>query len=383
MCSLLLATLYEILYCNQGLHNTRLTETSVKTTPKELHIKQNHIRLRDTSVKTTSTDLHVERDHTRLKDTPVKTTSPDLPRKRGPPGHTIPVDLSFIDNKWRLSSICKPYTIFINRRDFPLYKYTTNAGSVKIFTHSLSDIISSVIRRVGAFELNTINRVLYQLQKDPSMNLIDIGTNIGQHSIAAALIGRNSIAVDAVKSNIEHVCASAHYLNIGSRITLIHNILSDSSGTRELRYSASNTDFGLNHVDSDGIWDKMRRKFSGRHFKTKTVQENAATLDNLLLIPQMQQFKKVFIKIDVEGHEHRVLLGAKEFFKRLDVQGIIMEWAWHVKRPSSEIIKTLMAEWKFKPFRMFRTTQFDLSAIQSNLWPQDVLWLPIKNNTKV
>ncbi|CAG2223640.1 unnamed protein product [Mytilus edulis] len=273
MCSLLLVTLYETLYYkpDKGLHHTRLTDTSVKTTSKELHNKRDTLKLRDTAVKTTSTDLH---------------------RKQDPPGQTIPVDLSFIEDDWRQSHLCKPYTMFINRRDFPLYKYTTNAGSVNIFTHSLSDSISSVISRAGAFELNTINRVLYQLKQDPNINLIDIGTNIGQHSIAAALIGRNSIAVDAVKSNIEHVCASAHYLNIGSRITLIHNILSDSSGTRDLRYSASNTDFGLNHVDSDGIWDKMRRKFSGRHFKTKTVQENSVTLDSLLLIPQMQQFKK-------------------------------------------------------------------------------------------
>ncbi|VDI11170.1 Hypothetical predicted protein [Mytilus galloprovincialis] len=380
-----MVALYETLYYkpDKDLSITRLKYTSVKTTSKELHNKRDHIRLRDTAVKTTSTDLHRTRDHTRFKSTSVKTTSTDVYSKRGRPGNTIPVDWSFIGNKWRLSSICKPYTMFINRKDFPLYKYATNAGSVKIFTHSLSDGISSVIRRAGAVELNTINRVLYQLKQDPNINLIDIGTNVGQHSIAAALIGRNSIAIDAVKSNIEHVCASANYLNIGLRITLIHNILSDSSGTRELRYTAGNSDFGLNHVDTDGIWDKMKRKFSGRHFKTKTVQENSATLDSLLFIPQIQKFKKVFIKIAVEGHEHRVCLGAKEFFKRLDVQGIIMEWAWHVKRQSSEIIKNLMTEWKFKPFRIFRTTQFDLSAIQSNLWPQDVLWLPIKNNTKV
>jgi hypothetical protein len=29
--------------------------------------------------------------------------------------------------------------------------------------------------------------------------------------------------------------------------------------------------------------------------------------------------------MDVEGHEHRVLLGAREFFKRIDVHGIVMD----------------------------------------------------------
>ncbi|XP_052083673.1 uncharacterized protein LOC127721002 [Mytilus californianus] len=330
-------------------------------------------------MKTKSTELHRKSDS--LIDIipdklSVKTIPTELHRKPDPLGSIIPDDLTFVDNKWKLSDLCKPYKTYLNDSDFPLIRYTSNAGSVNIFTHSLRDGISSIISREGAFELKTINRILYQLQQDPNMNLIDIGTNIGQHCIAAALIGRDSIAIDAAKSNIEHVCASAHYLNIGSRITLIHNILSDSNGKRKFRYSASKSDFGSIHVDSDGIWEKMKKQYS-TYFSLKTVEENSATLDDILLIPQIHKFQKVFMKIDVEGHEHRVLLGAKEFFKQLDVQGIIMEWAWHVKRQSSEIIKTLMANWKFKPFKMFSTTEIDLSSIHSDMWPQDVLWLPI------
>jgi hypothetical protein len=36
--------------------------------------------------------------------------------------------------------------------------------------------------------------------------------------------------------------------------------------------------------------------------------------------------------MDVEGFEHKVLLGAEKFFQKLDVRGIIMEWNWHVGR---------------------------------------------------
>ncbi|CAC5403262.1 unnamed protein product [Mytilus coruscus] len=315
--------------------------------------------------------LFSEDRQARLTRSSVKMTPTQLQRTN------VPDDFTFIDNKWRFSNLCKPYKTFLNHSDFPLIKYTSDAGSVNIFTHSLKDGISSIISRTGAFELKTINRVIYQLQLDPNMNLIDIGTNVGQHCIAAALIERNSIAIDAAKSNIEHVCASAHYLNIGSRITLIHNILSDSNGKREFRYSASEADFGSIHVDSDGIWDKMNKQYNG-YFSNKTVQQNSATLDDLLYLPQIKQFQKVFIKMDVEGHEHRVLLGGTEFFKRIDVHGIIMEWNWHVKRQTAEIIKTLMTEWNFKPFKMLTTTERDLSKINSDMWPPDVLLLPSK-----
>ncbi|XP_063399345.1 uncharacterized protein LOC134683971 [Mytilus trossulus] len=312
---------------------------------------------------------------TRVHEPFTKATSSALLREQGSQRNGIPDVLTFGDNHWQHENICKPYTMFLNHSDFLLLRYSTNAGNVKIFTHSLKDGMSLIISKSGAFELTTINRVLYQLKKDPNMNLIDIGTNIGQHAIAAAIIGRDSIAIDNAVSNIEHACASAEYLNIGSRITLIHNILSDSGGKRMFRYSSTHTDFGVNHVDSDGIWDKMKKKFFEFNFG-KTVQENSTTLDNILFLPQIQKFKKVFVKMDVEGHEHRVLLGAKQFFKRLDVHGIIMEWTWHVKRPSSEIIKTLMSEWNFQPYQFFETTESDLSLKNSDLWPQDVLWLP-------
>jgi hypothetical protein len=75
-------------------------------------------------------------------------------------------------------------------------------------------------------------------------------------------------------------------------------------------------------VDSDGIWDKMKKQYDG-YFQKYTIPQNSVTLNDLLDLPQIHRFKKAFIKMDVEGHEHRVLLGAREFFKRIDVHGIL------------------------------------------------------------
>jgi 2-polyprenyl-3-methyl-5-hydroxy-6-metoxy-1,4-benzoquinol methylase len=38
-----------------------------------------------------------------------------------------------------------------------------------------------------------------------------IGTNVGLYAMAAALLGRQVLAIDAVKQNIQHVCASVEY----------------------------------------------------------------------------------------------------------------------------------------------------------------------------
>jgi hypothetical protein len=87
----------------------------------------------------------------------------------------------------------------------------------------------------------------------------------------------------------------------------------------------------------------MKKQYDG-YFQKYTIPQNSVTLNDLVDLPQIHRFKKAFIKMDVEGHAHRVLLGGREFSKRIDVHGIVIEWAWHVKRPSANIIKSIMKE---------------------------------------
>jgi hypothetical protein len=61
--------------------------------------------------------------------------------------------------------------------------------------------------------------------------------------------------------------------------------------------------YGSVHVDSDGIWDRMKKQYDG-YFQKYTIPQNSVTLNDLLDLPQIHRFKKAFIKMDVEGHEH-------------------------------------------------------------------------------
>jgi hypothetical protein len=160
-----------------------------------------------------------------------------------------------------------------------------------------------IIRYYVMNECNlTINRILYELELDKQLNLIDIGTNVGQHCLAAALIGRDSIAIDAAEANIEHVCASAHYLNF--------------------------------------LWNCIFLKISVILF--------------LHLIPNT-----------IRIHVNRPIITSFTITK-------------DVKRPSANIIKSIMKEFKFKPFLMHQKSESPLKLEMSDNWPQDVLWLPIK-----
>lgn len=287
-----------------------------------------------------------------------------------------PLVLTFHDNQWMREKLCTHYKDYNNRKDFQLHDFRTDAGTVKLFTYDSGDFISSQIIKTGAFEVGTINRVLHELKKDSRLNLIDIGTNIGQHCVAAALIGRESLAIDGSKGTLEHLCASVQYLNMTNKIIMIDNIMSNTKGERTVRYSASNKDFGSTFVELDDIHDKKMIQIPEVYWNRKTVRHDAVALDSFLDLPFINRFQRVLVKMDVEGHEDKVLQGGVNFFDKMHVAGVIMEWIWHKNRKSGNFIKSFMEKRGFKPYELPRTKPYTISDQNPQKWPQDVLWLP-------
>lgn len=288
----------------------------------------------------------------------------------------LPNVLVYQNNEWRNEALCKPYKEYQKMADFQLHDFKTNAGTVKIFTNDERDFISAEIMKKGAFEVETVNRVIYELKKDKTLNLIDIGTNLGQYSVAAALIGRESLAIDGAQVTMEHLCATVQYLNITDKITMIYNIMSDSPGKRQVRYSASNKDFGGTFVEAVDLHGVKLSQIPEKYWDKATVEQDAVALDNLLNLPKISRFQRVFIKMDVEGHEHKVLQGGIDFFDKVHVAGIVMEWFWHKRRESGQFIKSFMEKRGFKPYEISLNKPQTLSDRNHDKWPQDVLWLP-------
>ena len=87
------------------------------------------------------------------------------------------------------------------------------------------------------------------------------------------------------------------------------------------------------------------------------------------------QFRKVFIKIDVEGFEARAMARSNKLFKKLDIRGILMEWLFHRGMNSAETIIHFMQEHNYKPYAFVSWIK-PLDLTNSTYWPVDVLWLP-------
>lgn len=285
--------------------------------------------------------------------------------------------LTFSNGFWQSADVCRSLPVLKDNPDFFLVKSQSEAGTVPLYVHNPNkDAISGTIKERRSFESGNVDTVVSLLRKDPELSFIDIGTNVGQHAMAAALLGKQVIAVDAAKENIQHVCASVKYNHFSNRITIVHNAVSDTHEKLKFRHGMEG-DFGLGHVDMDNIQSKMDAKFLNYFKMNKFRNIESVKLDDFLDIPGFSFMKNILIKIDVEGHEHRVLLGAKKFMekKMKNIKGIMMEWQWFGGREAEQIILQLMKTWIFQPFRFIGKFEI-LDVNKTHTWPPDVLWLP-------
>jgi FkbM family methyltransferase len=169
------------------------------------------------------------------------------------------------------------------------YSYDTEK-SFKITTDvakKYSEIFSNTLA-----EKESINNFFSLVPTDRHQTIIDIGAHVGLYSMYAKYLPQ------AEFHSFEIYKPSFDVLNENLKINGITNVktynigLSNKSGTTTLNVSKQES---LNTLGTTPI----------RFKKDKTVEVNVTTLDSLGLAPD-------FIKIDTEGWEYYILLGAME-----------------------------------------------------------------------
>ena len=180
----------------------------------------------------------------------------------------------------------------------------------------LREGIDFAIFLLGGFELRTLR--LYRQLIQPGATVLDIGANIGAHTLPFADIvgsaGRvvafepTQFAYTKLQRNLE--------LNprLRERVTTLQMALVDSSTAQvpEQIYSSWPLD------SEEGLHAVHRGRLRG------TQGAQAATLDDVMQSLELDRVD--FIKLDVDGHEPEVLCGASRTLARFHPK-ILLEWA--------------------------------------------------------
>ncbi len=141
---------------------------------------------------------------------------------------------------------------------------------------------------------------------DPGKVAIDIGANIGDFLDVLVRHASRAIAFEP------HPVCLAHLRAIGlPRCEIVDLALSDRAGTATLRVPVEDAE-----VTGLGTIETANSSFAARASGTSSYDVRTARLDDVIGDYLGAEEAVGFIKIDVEGHEHAVLMGGAATIER-------------------------------------------------------------------
>ena len=172
--------------------------------------------------------------------------------------------------------------------------------SIYIYTN---DYVGEMIRLFGDLDPCITRFILNNIFEGDIF--VDVGANLGVVTLPASskVGGRGKVYAVEPNNNISNILEKSVNLNNFSNVNIINLAVSDFQGKLEL-YIPHHS-FGQASLERGG----------------GTPQScNVTTLDRLL-----PKEKVRLLKVDVEGHEHKVLMGGLNFLRDNDVDIIVFE----------------------------------------------------------
>ena len=242
---------------------------------------------------------------------------------------------------------------------------------VCVYPSFIDVYVSQALRSRGSWEAEISDSIMTSLQSHPDAGFLDIGANIGAHSLRAAAIGRSVVMIEPLQSNVKRLHKSVNINGMTSRVRLFENAVCDSRSHRMLHVTRGS--LGGNTLD---------RKLTPGEIRNESV--TCIRMDD---VTSLLPFTTAIMKIDIEGWEHRAFVHAEHLLTRVDVPVIYMEWV-NMKRVLSDSSRTADAVLIERMLTLLTTHSYtphslvneSLDITQVSQWPFDVVWYKNKRN---
>jgi len=232
------------------------------------------------------------------------------------------------------------------------------------YTFEDDDTVTRFLLRGQYFEASEVSCFLQLLRRDPKLQLVDIGANVGLYSLPAARVTQ----VLAVEPNWRSMARLAKAVDLGavaSNITLVHNAVSNVRTTLNMGVHPRNqgTAFLINST-------KCKVTPNNKPCNTLSMTDTILLND---LLPLMRT-KAALMKVDVEGHEVNIFTHptAGKFFENIDVPLIFMEWVLCRRHPA-DIVQRLIDFFHSRNYTAFTEGNSKLESHYLK-WPENILW---------
>ncbi len=258
----------------------------------------------------------------------------------------------------RLREFCT-WTVHL---DCVMLKTESKTTPIHIHDLAVDKWVSGSLKKTGTWEQGNIKLVMHLLAKDPELGFMDLGSHVGAYSLSVAKSGRKVVSVDPLIENVQRLCKSIQKGGLTDRMTIVFNPLSDKHTMVNFKREANNV--GGTRVISASPKNNTASPCD------ESVDSPTVMLDDLIPIVS---FKKTVMKMDIQEHEYRALLGATHFFQQINVTAILMEWVMMKTVPDGQKLVDLLLKYKFRAYEPKINGRL-LNPKQFKSWPYDVLW---------
>ena len=245
--------------------------------------------------------------------------------------------LNFIFEKIFKKNFLSWFNIFLANDSYKLIKI--NNEDVKFFCPN--PLLISRVENFFTDEPETIEWI-NKFNNSKKIEFWDIGANIGQYSIYAAIKKKNIFITSFEPSvnNLQVLARNIYINNLFEKIKIFQLPLSDKKNVfmnmmeEEFLQGAAMNTFGYN-LNFEG-----KNKNYQNMYKIFGTNINFLIANNLVKTPN-------YIKIDVDGIEHKILEGAELVLKSTELKSILIEINDEYK-DQSNTIKELLTKHGFK-----------------------------------
>ncbi|PVD26840.1 hypothetical protein C0Q70_11987 [Pomacea canaliculata] len=230
------------------------------------------------------------------------------------------------------------------------------------------DYISAMIKKWQGFQSKLIRDITLALRYaqesdvneiNTNVTFVDLGSNIGVFTLTAAMAGYEVLAVDALRETLQLMVTSLHLAGVTSRVTVLNNAISDVREVVSMEIDRSN--MGGSKVKQDS-WVNQN----------SSDDDNVNSINMNDLIPYVRS-RRAVVKMDIEGFEERALWSASEFFEKIDVYSVLMEWSFHRGDSGPPIIR-FMSRRGMLPYSDTNKSEA-LDPVSYKTWPDDVVFI--------
>lgn len=173
-----------------------------------------------------------------------------------------------------------------------MYTISYRSRKTKIILNRAFGYVDMQIFKDGIYEKDVVDDIFTELSQEKT--LVDIGANIGQHSLILSHYCKHIYAFEPIPSVFNQFNESIKKNNF-KNITPFNLGISDKKESKSFN-------FVKNHAGTSSFVQRNQNDV------TETIEVKTDTLNNVL-----PNIKIDVIKIDVEGYEAIVILGNKDF----------------------------------------------------------------------